>query len=135
MCLKLLDKFNFCSVKQVSAKIVNVRWRYIWKTLNLGYPISFREVNIDQTVEERSHCQRGKKLSGKFSAIFHLILPSTTKWRSLWSRPKTPSLPINSTRTKRNKLEECRTSKCFRVGFPHLFYSVYQFEIDKYLDK
>jgi len=27
---------------------------------------SFREVNIDQTVEERSHCQRGKKLSGNF---------------------------------------------------------------------
>ena len=49
----------------------------------LFYPFSFREVNIDQTVEERSHCQRGKKLSGNFSAIFHLILHSTTKWRNL----------------------------------------------------
>ena len=49
-----------------------------------------------QFQKRRVTVNEGKsQLPGNFSAIFHLILHSTTNWRNLWSRPKTLSLPIN----------------------------------------
>ena len=89
---------------------------------------SFREVNIDQTVEERSHCQRGKKLSGNFQPFsFNLTFDNKVAQSLIQTENSIVANKLDPDQKKQTR--RMPNIKVFSGRFSASFYSILQFKI------
>ena len=106
-------------------------WSFLKLTALVFYHVwhsPFREVNIDQTVEERSHCQRGKKLSGNFQPFsFNFTFDNKVAQSLIQTENSIVANKLDPDQKKQTR--RMPNIKVFSGRFSASFYSIYQFRI------